>query len=180
MASTFTQTAAKTFTRIELIKTQVRIALRRTTDISATTLKETFDKGLDNRWISKITIFGMDNKNCCRAQLVLDIDWDEHDLQLAKGKATVAIDGKWKNDTAVELDEIIELFNEYVSHYSLKTMYQTNHPTNNVNADNVKIELSEVMRQLNLVPAEPVQWSHTQFKVSQLSELRVGCYLAEN
>jgi hypothetical protein len=172
MASTFTQTATKTFTRLELIKTQVRIALRRTTNISIETLQNTFDRGLDNRWIAKIIICGVDSKNYCRAQLILEIDWDKYDLQLARGKATIAIDGRWKDDSAIELDEIVALFNKCVSEYSLTTKLQTRHP---------KGLSDEVYRKLGLVDAEPITWQRGwSSQIPELPELRVGCYIAED
>lgn len=171
--STFTRTATKTFTRVELIKTQVRIALRRTTNISPEILKNTFDKGVDNHWINKITIYGVDQENCCRAQLILEIDWDEYNLQLAHGKATVAIDERWNDDFAIELDEVIALFNRYVSEYSLTTKWQTSHPDG--------LMLDEVLQQLGLVAAEPIEWEHGWSTViPEIPELRIGCYLAED
>jgi hypothetical protein len=176
MVSTSTQTATKTFARLELIKSQIRIAIRRTTDMSLETLKNTFDKGIDNRWIDKITIYGLDDKKCCRAQLIIEIDWDEYNLQMAKGKAIVSIDGKkWQDDTAIELDELINVFNMYVSEYSLKTWCNVSYPSS--------LDGKEVMKQLNLVDGEELKWSDCSKrlnKIPELQELRIGCYLAED
>lgn len=172
MAYTSTRTATKTFTRIQLIKTQVRIALRRTTDVSSEALKRIYDKGIDNRWIKKITVYGMDSKKYCRAQLTLEIDWEEHNLQLARGKATIAIDGRWQNDTAIELDEVISLFNEYVSEYSLTTQIQFNYVDG--------LDRDAANQNLGCVSAEPIKWERGwSSAIPELPELRVGCYLAD-
>lgn len=174
MASTFTQTATKTFARLALLKAQVRIALRRTTNITPSILEKTFDQGLEHKWISKITIYAVDSDKCCRAQLILDIDWDEYDFQLAQGKATVAIDQRWQDDTAIELDEIIKLFNEYVAEYSLNTKYQVTRRAG--------FSKEMVQEALGLCDAEPIKWKQRNgysTKIPELSELRIGFYVAD-
>lgn len=166
-----TITRTKAFTRIQLIKTQVRIAIRRTTDISPEVLKNTFDKGIDYHWIKSITIYGIDSEKYCRAQLTLEIDWNEYDVQLARGKATVAIDGRWEQDTAIELDEVITLFNKYVTEYSLITRTQFMY-VDEVDSDMANQELEAVVPEL-------IQWERGwSSKIPELPELRVGCYFA--
>lgn len=174
MTTTSTHTATRTFTRVELLKTQVRIALRRTTRISPETLAVTFDRGVDMRWISDIIIYAVDDRNRCRAQLLLEFDWDEYDLQLSRGKATVVIDGsKWQNDTAIELDEVLSLFNKYVTSYSLRTKWQVHKAGN--------LSYQDWLRELHLVQAEEVKWQNGwSSPIPELPELRVGCYLAED
>jgi hypothetical protein len=78
MASTFTKTATQTFARLEILKSQVRTVVNRTTDLSLETIKNTFDKGIDKRWINGIKIYALDSENRCCAQLFMEIDWDEH------------------------------------------------------------------------------------------------------
>ena len=130
MARTFSYTSTKTFARIDLLSTQIRIALRRTTDISPSTLEQ-IELGVKKQWIQMVNLYRFDNKNLCRAEVILEIDWDEHKLQLSKGKATVLRDvDKWTGDTAIELDEAIMLFNQFVADESLRTKWTvtyTNH-----------------------------------------------------
>lgn len=174
MTTTYTYTATRTYTRIELLKTQVHIALRRTTTISPETLANTFDRGLDKHWISKIVIYAVDNQNRCKAQLILEIDWDEYNLQMSRGKITVVVDGnKWKDDTAIELDEVISLFNRYVATYPLTTKWQV------YQAGSLSYE--SWLKELGLVKGADIKWERGwSSPIPELSELRVGCYLAED
>lgn len=172
MAKTFTYTAV--FTRIELIKMQVRILLRRTAEITDDFLSN-IEKGLDKKWINKITIYGLDNDNLCRAQLTLEIDWEEHDFQISKGKATVSIDERWENNTAIEVDEAINIFEKFVRKKGLKTTVIYNHPD--------WVNLNKVCKELNLVKAETPRWKKEfqQFKIKipEVPEISVGCYLED-
>lgn len=122
----------KTFTRLQLIKSQIRKALRRTTDISSQSLINIFDKRLDSHQISEVIINAIDNENFCRAQMALEIDWDEYALQIARGNVTVSVDKRWTDDTAIEIDEVASLFNEYVSKYSLKTEWILSKPSKTI------------------------------------------------
>jgi len=174
MTTTYTYTATRTYTRIELLKTQVRIALRRTTNISPETLASTFDKGLNKHLISKALIYAVDNQNRCKAQLILEIDWDEYNLQISRGRITVVVDSnKWKDDTAIELDEVISLFNRYVATYSLTTKWQV------YKAGNLSYE--SWLKELGLVKGDDIKWERGwSSPIPELPELRVGCYLAED
>jgi hypothetical protein len=177
-ASTFSTT--KTYTRIALLKEQVRIMLRRTTNISPEWLRK-FEIGIDNHWISTFLVYAFDNRNLCRAELVFEIDWDEYKLQISRGKTTVNIDQRWVDDTAIEVDEVILLFNDFVHTYSLKTEWMVRYPSW-IYGDQKK--LSEVRRALGLTDAEPIKWAGpkqgTSHQIPELREARVGCYLADD
>jgi hypothetical protein len=175
MASTSTQTATatKTFTRVRLLKMQVNIALRRTTQISEDILESTFAKGIERQWINKIMVYGVDSKNYCLAQLTLDVDWDEHNLQINCGKLNVQVSEKWKDSIAIELDEVIKSFNEYVNDHSLTTKVQFSC----VNG----LDMGMIDRELNACSSQAVEWKTSSWSSSipELSELRVGYYLAD-
>lgn len=175
MVSTFTRTATRTYTRIGLLKMQIRIALRRTTGECDNTLNRVIDKGLDHQWIGRVLIYAVDKSCMCRAQLTLDIDWDEHKLQLSRGHVSVSIDERWKDDTAIELDEIIALFNRYVEEYGLDTKWAC------YKATSAKISMEEYLKELGLVYGKPIQWERGwSSPIPELPELRVGCHLAES
>lgn len=173
---TTTVTGTKTFQRLELIITQYRVALRRLRipmdDITR------IERGLRNRWISEIKVYAMDSSKLCRGMLVLAVDWDEYDRQIARGKATVTIDERWTDSLAIELDEALKLFSEFVSTYSLTTIWQLSHPRS-VTSNPAKKQ--EVMRNLNLVDADTVKWAPksagSRSKIPELSEFSVGTYL---
>lgn len=54
--------------------------------------------GVDEHWISQFLVYGFDNSNLCRAELMFEIDWDEYELQISRGKTTVTLirDGKMR------------------------------------------------------------------------------------
>jgi hypothetical protein len=178
MASTFTKTATQTFARLEILKSQVRTVVNRTTDLSLETIKNTFDKGIDKRWINGIKIYALDSENRCCAQLFMEIDWDEHNLQLSQGKTTVSIDGKnWLNDTIFEVGEVIHVFNLYVSKNSLKTSCRVSYLSS--------LDEEEVMKQLNLTEGEEIKWKNgsrlpNANKIPELPEFSIGYYLVDD
>lgn len=173
MAKTITYTGTKTFTRVELLKLQVHIALRKTTNITDEILARTVDKGIDKQLLSKITVYGVDDQNICRAQLILEIDWDEHNRQIMHGKATVTIDSRWTDDTAIELDETIKIFNSYVESNSLKVKWQYSHPQ--------EVDLAVVCRELGVVKAETIKLKPIwEKKIPELPELCVGLFLPDD
>src|SRR5438876_643879 len=102
--------------------------LRRTTNISQETL-QTLIIGVDRRWIASFLVYGFDHSNLCRAELTFEIDWDEYQLHMSRGKTTVTIDQRWENDTAIEVDEVIRLFNEFVETCRLRTEWMVRYPS---------------------------------------------------
>ena len=153
----------------------MRITLRRVTSVSSQTL-ESLEELMAEGYLKSITIYGVDSKNLCRAQLQLKFDWDEYQLQVEAGKATVAIDEKWKDDTAIEVDEAILLFNRFVKSQSLTTECQWYY-TSSANRN-------ELNRKYGFTTASPLKWAGKsqgiEYQIEELPELRVGCYLLED
>ena len=117
----FTHTITKTVTRPYLIEVQVMSAFRRTIpNISEETLSN-LKLGIKNKWIKYFDIYGMDQNNLCRAQIVLEINWEEHTFQMKLGNENVNISKQWKNDVAIEVDEALITFNELVKDLNLWT-----------------------------------------------------------
>jgi len=180
MAKTHTYSKTTTWTRIEAIKIQVGSVLRHTTELSIEVIQESILKGIENKWISQVHVYGLDSENLCKAQLSIKIDWDKHDVQIARGNATIFIKEKdigrtWIDNTAIEVMDSISLFKDYASEYSLKTKCHT------VYAPTVNRE--EANRILNLVPAKPIQWKDKadgfEFEIPEIKELRVGFYCVD-
>ena len=179
MAKTVTYSKTTTWTRIEAIKIQVNIALRHTTDLSIDLIEESILKGIENKWISKVHVYALDSENLCRAQLSMEIDWDKHDLQIAKGKTTVVIteDGRtWIDNTAIELSEAISLFKDYVTQHSLQTKCHTFYAP--------RVNREEANLTLRMVNAEPIKWKDKanqlfDFDLLAIKELRVGFYCVD-
>jgi len=182
MATSYTKTISQTYTRMGLLKMQIRVALKLTTSISDETLNRLM-VGVENKWINKFHVYALDAKGLCRGQFTLEIDWDEHSLQIARGNATIAIDEqKWVNGAAVEVIEAANLFNEFVTAYSLRTDWQTLHPPSITANENT---FGHVLEQLGLRLADPIKWApgpeaQTTLKNRILSELRVGLRLLDD
>lgn len=180
MTSTYTYSKTRTYARIALLKEQIRRMLRRTTNISQDSLSR-LEIGIDKQWISTFLVYAFDNRKLCRAELIFEIDWDEYKLQMSRGKTTVSIDERWIDNTAIEVDEVIILFNDFVRTYSLRTEWMVTYPSWIYKNE---LKLQEVRRSLGLSPAETIKWAGqkhgTSHQIPELPEARVGCYLADD
>lgn len=175
---TYTSTSTFTFIRLELIKMQLKIALRRTTNISQDTLENSIDKGITNRWINEITIYGMDRSDLCRAQLNLEIDWNEYDLQISMGKVQIHVDDGLLSDDGSfpDLDEAIKLFNKFVAKYSLHTKWTVTYRSD--------VDRQKINSILGFTSAEPLKWAKTKnpawsTNIDELPEVKIGLYFVE-
>ena len=155
MASTVTntRTVTKTFARITLLTMQCRAALRQTTDIDDVALERLME-GVEKQWLRKFSIYALDRERLCRAELTLEIDWDKYNFQISIGKATISIDEKWKDNTAIEVDEAVRAFKNFVREFSLSTKWVVWY-TDNICDDPKK--LKEVRKRLGLVSAKSVK-----------------------
>ncbi|MGH7931187.1 MAG: hypothetical protein ACREQV_25735 [Candidatus Binatia bacterium] len=95
MASTKTYTRTVSVPRLSLIKVQVGAALRRGTGISDKLL-EKIKRALTERWINAVMMHGFDNTGRCRAEIVLSIDWNNHQINLSAGHDMVDIGEAWR------------------------------------------------------------------------------------
>jgi len=177
MAKTKAITYAKTETRIRVIQAQVEIALTRTTDLSEEAI-DSILKGIETQWIDQVSIYGLDSENLCKAQLIMAIDWYEHNLQIRNGNITVVIaeDRRtWKDNTAVELRKVITLFNDYVAENSLKAKCQLSYAPG--------VNREDANRILGMVNGEAIRWKNKrdgfEFEIPEIKELRVGFYCLE-
>jgi hypothetical protein len=108
--------------------------------------------------------------------LSLVIDWDEYRVQMSQGQTNVSIDERWRDDTAVELDEMILLFNDYVEEVGLsqvdwRVIYQPH------------LDVDEINRLLGFRRAPAPDWAGERVgeptRIDLLPELQVGIYLVD-
>src|SRR5579871_2359322 len=118
-----TRTSTKTYTRIDLLIMQVRIALNKTLNISEEKFDQIFRQGLRLKLIGSVTIYAIQSDGRCRAQLRLTIDWDRHSVHIAEGREPISIDRRWHGETAPELEVYVEGFVEFVNDHNLKTSW---------------------------------------------------------
>jgi hypothetical protein len=170
MAITYSRTATttKTFTRIDLLKLQVVIAMRRARIDPGTVNK--IRTGVEKGWIEKIVVYGIDANNLAWCQLTTTIDWSQHKLHLTAGRITVSIDDRWENDTAIEVDETLGLFEQYTRAKGLTSKAYVWYSNN--------VDRKSVQEALGFVTAEPMEWAGklqgTAMKIPELDELAVG------
>jgi hypothetical protein len=172
MAKTNTFAQTKTFVRIELLKLQVRVALKRTTDLTPPRLERLLT-GIDNQWIDRINVFGMDASKQAWCQLTIKIDWARHRVHIAAGRTHVSVKG-WSDDTPHELGDSIKLFQDFVSENGLHTYWT-------ISTVNLGAKRGSAFETMGLVDAEPIQWAggkaSVHFNVPELDELSVDLYL---
>jgi hypothetical protein len=178
MASTNTTsiTTTLTFTRLIVLKSQISIALQRTTMLSETTLNSVL-KGIENKWIETFKIYALDTNNLCVGELVLKIDWDTYDLELSKGNATVVFsDHIYKDNTILEVGQVVGLFNEFVALKKCTTFFQMNYCNN--------LDANYINEQLGFSFGSPPQWKKIPeivqgINIQELPELKLGFRLVE-
>lgn len=178
MAQTFT--ATKTFSRINLLILQFRTILKRTTNIDEAILSK-LSEGVKKFWIKSFSVYGFDNNGKCHAQLKLEINWDEHNRQIAIGKTTVVISDKWSiENTSPEIDEAVRTFNEFIKDTQLRTDWSVSYQPEVYN-DITFLQL--IRTELGLITSEPIKWASSPAKkilsIEELPEINVGLYLAE-
>ena len=110
---TSTRTFTSTFVRIELIELQFEVVLRSFTDLSVNTIAK-IKEGIENQWITEMTIYAQNALNMCEASLTLEVDWKEHNAQLAQGRTRVSVDDRWLNGAAIPVDASIKFFEDFI------------------------------------------------------------------
>jgi hypothetical protein len=166
-------------TRLVFLKVQLRYALRETCNIDESTLNRLMT-GVDEPWVKTFHIYAFDSRKLCRAQLEMDIDWNEHNRQLSIGKTTVALDSKWSNNVLIEVEEMTKAFNAFVKHHNLKTEWKVTY-TSQVHND------SELLRRaratVGTAPSEKIIWAGASASMnmsnSDFPDLKVGLFLTD-
>jgi hypothetical protein len=177
--STFTQTHSKTITctRIELLKVQVRITLRKTLkNINESELKRVFDVGLEKKYIKQINVYAMGKDNLCRGMIEIKIDWNLHKVRISEGNDLLQVEEAWTKEGTIEVDEITKLFQKFVEQNELKTVWQFTF------SDGIDFEAAR--RELGTVAANPPLWkgvpSGDSYSVSLIDEMGIGVFFSEN
>jgi hypothetical protein len=118
--------AARTYAGIELLKLQVKIALQRALqpgDLSPSDL-DSVAKGLQNEWIERVRIVGVDEGGDIRCELVLHIDWRIREVRFSVGLTAAEADNRRSDDiSSSDLDNYVETFHDHVSNNGLRTKW---------------------------------------------------------
>lgn len=171
-----TATGTTTYARIHLLTMQLKVALRRLTDLRTDPkYLELLMKGVEWKWLQRFTVDALDSAGLCRAELVLDIDWLEHDRMISIGRATVTVDdNKWIDSTCIEVTTAIETFEEFVAQRGLHTRWTASYTGTVWNDKALRAKADNV---LHLQPVEPAVWKSepfsAQLRPNELPELTI-------
>jgi len=160
----------KTVPRPWLLQVQVRNQLCRTTDIGESTL-EKIDVGIRNQWIETISVYGLDARNRCHAELELEIDWLNYSVQVALQGETVSVKKTIfaEDNLAPEVSNCIRVFNQAVIEECLSTIWAVSYPK--------ELDRAYINRKLGFSPCPSPTWAgkirKKTFPVEELPELTV-------
>ncbi|HKF56116.1 MAG TPA: hypothetical protein VKJ45_11745 [Blastocatellia bacterium] len=175
MVYTRTFTSTKTFLRVQALKLQLRIALRRALRPGALT-QASIDgimKGVDKEYIEWLRIYGFDVSGRARCELSLHIDWNRYEVHIGAGRTTIEIDDRWPDQAAIELNETLELFNEFVVNNNLSTKWRV--------AYRPWLSGEAINRELGFVTPKPLTWAGKREGfanvIPELDEIRIEFWM---
>jgi len=173
MAFARTATYTATYTRVELIKLQVQRVLARSIPDQRGYINKLL-RGIDKRYISEISVYGLDRDEMCRAELFIEIDWKRNALHISAGREKVQVDSRWQEGIAVEVDLTLQKFEEVTRELGLhKIVYCRYGPG---------VNREKANRELGLQPADPVRWKSgfvgTKMSIPELDEFSIGINIA--
>ena len=181
MASTNTNTQTETFTRIFGIKNQFKIAFERLMGYSSKQCTPFLD-AIQNKVINEITFwaytydeYGEREKWC---ELVLYVDWDEHEHFLIESKNEIFLKKSW-NGVVPEVDVAIGMLEDAIAEFNLKPTFSVGF-IKNISTEDYNF----YMKKLGLVNGKKVKWktgSKSVYKKSpkELSELSAEVRVAK-
>lgn len=168
MAITTTATFTSVFTRMELIKLQVERVLTRSGLPEASISK--ILQGVDERLISEISVYGLDDQGDCHAELIVKIDWARNTMHMTAGRDTVRVDVGWQGGISTEIDLALGKFELFVREIGLKKVVHTRYGPG--------VDREAANRRLGFRAVAPVRWRGgtigTVMGVPELDEVSVG------
>lgn len=173
MAITRTATYTATYTRTVLIKMQIERVLMRS-GMNPRNMRSVLH-GVDQRWISEISVYGLDGQGYCHTELFVRIDWNRNALHLAAGRDTVQIDAGWEDGISTEIDLALQKFETFCRDLRLTKKVTVRYAPG--------LDSHDINRRLGFSPAAPVQWRGgtigTVMSIPELDEVTVGLNAAD-
>ncbi|MDL4818919.1 hypothetical protein [Actinomadura opuntiae] len=170
IARTATYTAA--YARAELVKMQVQRVLARSSQDRDFVRRLLI--GVDRRWISEISVYGLDGAGACHVELFIRIDWDRNALHIAAGRDTVQVDAGWQDGVSTEIDLALQKFELVTRELGLRRVVHSRYAPG--------VDRARANRELGFRTANPVQWRSgfygTTMSIPELDEVTVGVNLA--
>jgi hypothetical protein len=168
---TFTRTA--TWARIELLRTLVRVVVRRLAPDPERTIRQAIDPGIEQELLRRVTFFGLDGRGVCHAKLTLAIDWAEHRrLNVVQGRLTLP--GR-PEEAAPELAEMLLSFERAIERERLHVRIGVSFLPG--------VDVRRARALLGLGAPRPIEWAgipvSMSLAVKKLPELQVLIDLAD-
>jgi hypothetical protein len=168
MAITRSATHTSAYTRMALIKLQVSRVLQRTR-IDASSARKIL-LGIEKRWISEISVYGLDGKDVCHIELYMKIDWSRNEIHISAGRDSIDIDERWHDGISIEVEQSMALFEDYARELALHNIFRVRYSPG--------VDLQFVRNQLGFKGAEPVKWRDgfrgTAMGIPELDEFTIG------
>lgn len=168
MAITRTATRTNTYTRMVLIKLQVSRVLERTRIDESSTRKILL--GIEKRWISEISVYGLDDIDICHIELYIRIDWDRNQIHVAAGRDSIDIDDRWHDGISIEVEQSLALFDDYSREMSLHNKFHVRYTPGT--------DRQTARSGLGFKGADPVKWrdgfTGTAMGIPELDEFTIG------
>ncbi|WP_432141344.1 hypothetical protein [Streptomyces sp. bgisy084] len=153
---------------MDLLEQQVRVALRRA-NVSQVSL-DTAVAGVRKKYIVKLQIYATASTGKAIGLLEIRIDWQRHEFHMSMGGDTVKLDSRWENDTAIEIDEALNVFEGFLTRSGVTTLVRyVYYPGADIEA---------IGRELGTRPSKPMAWAGSvidgsPFRLSLLDEASV-------
>lgn len=168
MAITRTATHTNAYTRMALIKLQVSRVLQRTRIDTSSTRQILL--GIEKRWISEISVYGLDDKDVCHIELYIKIDWSRNEVHVAAGRDSIDIDDRWHDGISIEVEQSLTLFEDYSREMALHNIFHVRYSPGT--------DRQFVRTQLGFKGADPVKWQDgfrgTAMGIPELDEFTIG------
>jgi hypothetical protein len=168
MAITRTATYTATYARTELIKLQVERALVRS--VMAPKSVRAVLWGVDQGWISEISVYGVDHNDECHAELFIKIDWSRNALHIAAGRDTIQLDAGWQGGISTEIDLALGKFEMFTRELGLRKIFRVRYSPG--------VDRDTINQKLGFRPGTPIRWHGgavgTVMSIPELDEVTVG------
>ncbi len=173
MAITRTATITATHARMALIKMQVSRVLQRTR-IEASSTRSIL-LGLENRWISEISVYGLDDEDVCYIEIYIKIDWSRNELHIAAGRDSIDIDDRWHDGISIEVEQSLALFEDYSREMELHNIFHVRCSPG--------IDRQVVWSRLGFKDVNAVKWRDgfkgTAMGIPELDEFTIGINMGQ-
>ena len=138
-----------TYARFDLLKMQVMDFFRKAANPS-TSDQSSVSKGLDEKYIEKITVSGLNSSGQKCAELRMCIDWRLHSVSVQAGGGRIQAPSYWTGGFNPSIDDAIGFFQKVCANEGLTRKWLVYYSS--------KSDGSRINSELGLVPSSEAPW----------------------